>query len=475
MESQLTISDLKTQQDVLKNSTNRNINKIRKMSMEELDNIINTNSQNDIKFTISNNSVFNPKHNTTTEFFKSSSNNYNKNFSNSCRNIYETSNNINSFKYRNNFIHSLANNKSQNQLIGSQLKKSNISINNNSKSTQDYIKSLQNKISLLKKENLDIKKELEKLKNNFRTELQKVYAKKEPELLQNISQKFQNKIDNINSENKKLIDENLQLKNHIKNFEQEILSIERRYKYYSTKMTAENNDLRQKTKTLQEQIEFIKEKYFIAQTKKKSLDKKYNELLTASRNKNYITSKIDNSKKKLNSSNSCCSLFTTDDRYSNYSKKKSANKNITPDKNINKNLYSCNFKNQVIDKKNRRKLFNKIPIRNKVIKKELISTFLDENDDMNITAIYKDQNGCNNNQIILDDIENEIPIVLNAIEKLKNENDHLLDSLDIAFTMEEKNNINLKIKNIEEQIKAKNINLLNLRTKQQELLKSYLQ
>ena len=479
MDPCLTINDLKTQQNTFKGNTNRNINKIRKMSIEELDNIINTNSQNDIKFNISNNSVFNPKYNITTDFFKSTANNYlNKNFNNSCKNIFETNNNTNNLKYPNTFINSLGNNNPKNQLIDSQLKKLNTSVNNNfnnnSKSTQEYIKSLQNKISLLKKENVDIKKELEKLKTNFKIELQKIYNKKEPEYLQNISKKFQNQIDNINNENKKLIDENLQLKNCIKSFENEIYSLEKRYKYYSTKIINENSDLKQKTKTLQEQIEFIKEKYFTAQTKKKSLDKKYNELLTATKNKNYDTNRKENSKKKLNSSNSCCSLYTTDDRYSNCSKKKNNNKNITPNKNINKNLYSCNFKNEVIDKKNKRKLFNKIPIRNKVIRKELISSFLDENDDLNITPINKGQNGCTNNQIILDDIENEIPIVLNAIQKLKNENEHLLDSLDIAFTLEEKNNINLKIKNIEEQIKDKNISLLNLRKKQQELLKAYL-
>lgn len=581
----------------------QDVRKLRRMSIEELDSIMNIkikdNSKSKNNYTNKSNTIFsnnipiknklrlikslsrtNPNQNESSYININDKENCNfvtnLNDNYSCKvSANNNSDNINdnfSFAPNNSFLSPLLNDSSSNtpNFYRSNLKSNSFFENSlnrynstknfliSSKSTQEYIKSLQMRIATLRKENLECKKAFDKLNNNVKEEINKCFKEKEPQYIELVHKKYKEQIEIIVNNNKKLSEENNGLRNYINENKIKISSLEEKNKKNLEEINKENSDLKKKINNLQEQIEYIKEKYFLCQKEKKNINQKYLELqlkisgnffqpfnevsqnmgninkINANFNrfatayystnntnnnsnintkssktdrinfrdillkdviKKKIRNKAKNKNKKKMSHSLSCSMLPVNDGIND------ANDNITGSgSSCNNENFNIRNKEKVRNKKSHSKKKDNISpictIKKKSIKKKVNNhnnkinkgkesyrcpsmddEVFNENDSKmeETEEEYEDTaDEILTNKTELENIENEILIIQSEIQKSKNEYQRLVDSLEIAFSPEEKNNIKENIMLIEEGIKDKNIKLLELRTQQQEILKQYL-
>lgn len=263
-------------------------------------------------------------------------------------NNFQTNNNLSSI-IQNPFLQSLSSSpKGSSPIKASYFKYSNSQLN--SKAGSDYLKSLQEKIKTLEKENNELKSNFIKISEMLSNERNSKNINNKANNICDICDKRQ---DILIQENKKLRDENEETKKETSLLQKQIKILEQDKQQHIEQSVQEKDILNNTISTLRSQLESLNSKYLIICNKLQSLNEKYNEILI---NQQEGISKPQKINKKI--------------------KKKDKKNNISPSPNL--------FKVQNKEKIQYKKVQSKIPIakttntntitKKKVIKKRNIST-----------------------------------------------------------------------------------------------------
>lgn len=371
----------------------------------------------------------------------------------------------------------------------------------NSKAGNDYIKSLQDKISKLQKENNELKSNFIKVSEMLSDERNN----------RNTYSGGNEKIDMLIKENKQLHEANEGLKKENQCYQEQVKMIEQEKQRHIEQGIQEKEFLTNTINDLKSQLETMNAKYLILNNQFELVNQKYNELLSPQNEhikKVKKTIKKPKIKEKPKTPSQTPNLFIKRQTPSQPKEKlykkitvKSAHQNNSVKKKVVKKRNSSNCSKQISNRQMINKSYNMLPKSHRstnishvkdlscVSNRKLKYEDTEENTDSSIpnnkegidnqSSLERLVNESTNNYIQsqnteLDSINSQIMVLESNIEQLKINYQNLLPKLNSLSGQEEqmqiRNNLNMITSNLEE----KTYQLLTLRKKQQILLQNSL-